>query len=124
MNNFFLEPTLKTPKVDFDFTTGFFELSGRSIPENSLLFYEPIIERIKDLDVEDLNEINLKVNLEYFNTSSSKSLVAIFRAIEALSDRYNVTIHWYYDIEDEDMMESGEDFKNLLKVPFHLKKIT
>jgi hypothetical protein len=36
-----LEGSPKTPFVNFDPSTGFLELKGRSIPENSIDFYKP-----------------------------------------------------------------------------------
>jgi hypothetical protein len=59
--------------------------------------------------------------LEYFNTSSSKCLIDIFRKLESLYlQEQDVVIFWYYEEEDEDMKESGEDFKDILKVPIEM----
>jgi len=67
----------------------------------------------------------LKVALEYFNTSSSKCLLDIFRKLEAInqSGRSNVKVSWVYDSDDEDMMEAGEDYQALVKVPFEFSAI-
>ncbi|MGK7392774.1 MAG: DUF1987 domain-containing protein [Candidatus Cyclobacteriaceae bacterium M2_1C_046] len=123
MEKFFVNPTPKTPKIEFNPNTGEFLLEGRSIPENSLEFYRPLVEWL-DRYLKTPNEDTiLKVNLEYFNTSTSKCLVEIFRKLENLNTNKRVKIIWHYEEEDEDMMESGEDFKKIIKIPIEFKKV-
>ena len=60
--------------------------------------------------------------LEYFNTSTSKYLLQIMQQLETLFDKgVNVTIVWYYS--DEDMQELGNDYQQIVKVPFEFKKL-
>ena len=45
----------------------------------------------------------------------------IFKKVNALfNDGLNVAINWYYEEEDEDMQEAGEDYSDLLDVPFEI----
>lgn len=121
MNSFYLEPTPKTPKISFNVEDGSFEISGRSIPENSIEFYKPVLEWLDEYVVASNGETNLDVKLEYFNTSSSKCLVEIFRRLEKLKkEGKDAAISWYYEEEDEDMQESGEDFKEIIKLPIKM----
>jgi hypothetical protein len=60
------------------------------------------------------------VQLEYFNTSSSKSLLDLFKRFEKLS---TVEIHWHYDSDDEDMLEAGEDYDHIVEVPFRFIEV-
>ena len=46
----------------------------------------------------------VQVQLEYFNTSSSKCLLDLFKKLEALD---SLSVHWYFDSDDEDMLEAG-----------------
>lgn len=123
MEKLYKKPTPKTPHINFDHTTGKFVLEGRSIPENSLEYYRPLIEWINDYNKNPQPNTVLSVNLEYFNTSTSKCLVEIFRKLESINDRSDVKIVWHYDEEDEDMMESGEDFRKILKIPIEIRKL-
>ena len=124
MESFYLEPTNKTPKILFDIDINKFEISGRSIPENSISFYQPAIEWLDAYIAEPFDESIIEIKLEYFNTSSSKSLVDIFRRFEKLHKRgKKAKIRWYYEEEDEDMLESGEDFKGIIKSPLEIIKI-
>jgi hypothetical protein len=123
MENFYLKPTSKTPSINFDREKGVFEISGRSIPENSIDFYKPVLDWLDKYIQYPLSETILEIKLEYFNTSSSKCLVDIFRKFEILKKNGRDThIRWYYEEEDEDMLESGEDFKGIIKIPLDLVK--
>lgn len=120
MDHYYLQSTPKTPYIDFNANTGYFEISGRSIPENSIEFYKPLIKWLENY-IRDPNEnTTIIVKLEYFNTSSSKCLVEVFRKLEKIERTKKVQIQWYYEEEDEDMMESGEDFKEIIKLPIDL----
>ncbi len=116
-----IEPTHKTPRVYLEPETNTFELGGRSIPEDSVGFYKPILEWI-DAYAENPNpKTEFKIELEYFNTSSSKNILEILKKLEAIFNKGNdVHITWYYDEDDEDMEETGEDYKALLQVPLEL----
>jgi hypothetical protein len=123
MENFNLIPTSKTPSINFDMEKGLFEISGRSIPENSIDFYKPVLDWLDQYIEKAQPETVLEIRLEYFNTSSSKCLVDIFRKFEILHKRGKDTqIRWFYEEEDEDMLESGEDFKGIVKIPLDLVK--
>lgn len=124
MKNYYLEATPKTPKLNFDSETGTFEISGRSIPENSIEFYRPLMNWLEEFTNEPISAIKMDVKLEYFNTSSSKCLVEIFRKLEKVHQcGKEVEVTWYYEEEDEDMQESGEDFKEIIKLPISMVKL-
>lgn len=121
MDSYYLSATHKTPELNFDFTKGVFEISGRSIPENSIEFYRPLLKCLDEYIKEPKEETHLKIILEYFNTSSSKCLVEIFRRMEKLhKNGQNLRIDWYYEKEDEDILESGQDFKEIMKLPIEM----
>lgn len=124
MENFFLEGTNKTPQLDFNSNEGRFLIAGRSIPENSIEFYKPLFEWLDKYVEEAKSNTILDVKLEYFNTSSSKCLVEIFRKLELLQQKNdNVLINWYYEEDDEDMQESGEDFQEIIDVKIVLNQL-
>ena len=112
-----IKPTRNTPAVLLDPARGVFKMYGRSSPENSLGFYEPIRSSLsKDMKTDSLD---IRIKMEYFNTSSSKCLYDILKEIKSLSDQgKEVNVRWYYEENDEDMMEAGEDYSDLLGLPF------
>jgi SiaC family regulatory phosphoprotein len=124
MSNLVITNSVKTPSIELS-VSGFLEIKGKSIPENSFEFYKPVYEWLDNYLNFPAPKTELKVSLEYFNTSSSKCLLDIFRKLETinLSGKSEVKVQWYYDADDEDMMEAGEDYQALVKIPFELNKI-
>ena len=66
-----LEGTNKTPKITFNEEDGLLELKGRSIPENSIEFYKPLVDALDKYSSASKPATTVNVQLEYFNTSSS-----------------------------------------------------
>ncbi|MBK8845861.1 MAG: DUF1987 domain-containing protein [Bacteroidetes bacterium] len=124
MDNLHITPTIKTPAISFN-AAGTFSLSGKSIPENSIEFYKSVYEWLDQYAQMPAAETIITIQLEYFNTSSSKCLLDIFRKLEAIynSGKSKVQIKWMYEEEDEDMMEAGDDYRTLIKLPFDIQKI-
>lgn len=119
-----IEGTPKTPMVNFDANTGKVEVKGRSIPENSIEFYKPLVDWLEEYgkSPKPLTEVN--VQLEYFNTSSSKCILDVFKKLEAIAKSGNeVIINWYYEEDDEDMLEAGEDYQSIIRIPFKMIEI-
>jgi hypothetical protein len=121
MENIILQPTPKTPSVKLDALTGMVEIKGRSIPENSLEFYKPLIEWVEKYSADSQSETNVHIQLEYFNTSSSKCLLDFFKRLETINNK--VVINWYYEQDDEDMLEAGEDYEAIINVPFKMIEV-
>jgi len=116
-----IEPTHKTPKVYMAPQEGLFEISGRSIPEDSVGFYKQVMDWLDEYSKSPAGKTPFKFELEYFNTSSSKNILEVLKKLESIFQAGNdVTITWYYDEDDEDMEETGEDYKALLSVPVEL----
>ena len=125
MDNLVLNAGPKTPHIKLD-GTGNFEIKGKSIPENSVEFYKPVFEWLDQYSSKPNTTTKVLVELEYFNTSSSKCILDIFRKLELIhnSGKSKVAISWMYDEDDEDMMETGEDYQTIVKVPFTISKIS
>ena len=67
---------------------------------------------------------NTNIQLEYFNTSSSKCILDVFKKLEAINKGGSaVVINWYYEEDDEDMLEAGEDYQAIISVPFKMVQI-
>ena len=120
-----IEGTNKTPSVKFQAEEGILEISGRSIPENSIEFYQPMFNWIDLYASNPLAKTNAKIILEYFNTSSSKCILDVLRKLEQInkSGKSEIVVLWHYEEDDEDMMEAGQDYDALVDLPFKLIKI-
>jgi len=119
-----IEGSPKTPYINFDVDKGVLEVKGRSIPENSIEFYKPLVDWLDDYATSPLKLTTVNVQLEYFNTSSSKCILDVFKKLEAIHNARNeVVINWYYEEDDEDMLEAGEDYESIIRVPFKMIEI-
>lgn len=124
MENLKLEGSAKTPSVTFNAETGVLELQGRSIPENSVEFYKPINEWIVAYGKSPKANTTVDVKLEYFNTSSSKCILDLFKQLEGLnSNGTEVHVNWYFEEDDEDMEEAGEDYEAIISLPFKMIEV-
>ena len=119
-----IEASGKTPLIQTNFAEGRIEISGRSIPENSIDFYKPVLDAMIRFAENPAPAAELIVYLDYFNTSSSKCLLDIFKVMEQIHAKNgNAVIVWKYDEEDEDMQEAGEDYQSILNVPFRFEEM-
>lgn len=113
MEDIHLERTLKTPEVHFVSSKGELEIGGISIPENTVDFYHPLIYWITQYSSEPLELTKFVVKFEYFNTSSSVVILNIFRMLSEIKSK--VQIDWYYESDDSEMQELGQDYQAMLK---------
>jgi len=116
-----IEPSNKTPNVKLDASSNTFVIEGRSIPENSTEFYKPVFDWLDAYNDSPNDDTVFDFKLEYFNTSSSKCILDIFRKLEKIHEGGNkIVVKWHYEEDDEDMQEAGEDYQRIVKVPIEL----
>ena len=111
--------TVRTPTINFDNETGILLLEGRSNPENAREFYEPIVKWMDEYIKQPAEKTDFRINLEHFNTSSSKYLMEILRRIRYLADHehlFNVT--WMYEEDDLEMLDTAEAFEMMTGLRF------
>ncbi len=123
METLSLQGSPKTPTVEMSAENGIIEIKGRSIPENSIDFYRPVVEWLDAYAESPSSVTEVNIQLEYFNTSSSKCILDVFKKLETVfknNGEKGVTINWYYEEDDEDMLEAGEDYQSILKIPFKM----
>lgn len=102
MKNLIIEPTIGTPKVEFDVKTGFLKIAGICTPENPKQFFEPVMDKLNDFQATG-KALTIEIFLEYFNSGSSKALLNLFMETAKTSNETN--IHWLS--EDEELKDAG-----------------
>jgi len=114
-----IEHTETTPKVIFNKETGVFSIEGKTLPENVNQFYEPLLDWLTEYISNPNDETVLEVKLEYINTASSKAIFSVFLKLEKIIEAgKKAKIMWYYADDDEDMKDVGEEYADVIKVPF------
>lgn len=111
MNALIIDPTSHLPRVEFN-KTGDLLIEGRSIPENANQFYNPLIEFIRNLKVQ---RVIFNVNLEYFNTASSKKLLLLFKALDKNEEIVSIHVNWHFETGDEDSTETAAIYEDSLE---------
>jgi hypothetical protein len=124
MEKLILKETTKTPSVNFDPERGFFEIKGKSIPENSISFYTPLLNYLEGYNAQPAGRTVLNVKFEFFNPSSSNRIHMLFKKFEKLyMCNREVLIRWFCESGDENMFDAGKDFKAILQVPFEIIEV-
>lgn len=111
MDDLRIERTPLTPEIEFK-NSGEMSIKGKSLPEDPRKFYMLLFDWINEMNV---NNINLDVKLEYVNTSSSKNILELIKAIDNQQNTKHLKLNWYYEVDDPDMLEFGEIIQRSLK---------
>jgi hypothetical protein len=124
MDTIIIKGTSTTPLVIFDAVEGILEIKGVSILENSIAFYRPLLEGLDIYISGPVSPVVVNIHLDYFNTSSSKSILDVLKRLKLLYEKGSgVTVNWYYDKEDQDMEEVGINYQAIINLPFNMKPI-
>ena len=123
MENLSIPGGSRVPTIEFNANTGVLSISGRamSFSGGEVDFFLPVKKWIQDYSLSPVENTILNVQLAYYCTHASKVLLDIFRILEGvyLSGK-SVTINWYHEENDNDMIEAADDYKSLLKIPFNM----
>jgi len=121
MKKLFIEGTEDTPIINLDPESKVFEISGRSLPENVVAFYQPVLDWLDELESNPIGDMDFAFKLEYFNTASSKLILDILLKLDDIYNEGNpIKIKWYFLELDSDLEEAGEEYSELVDVPFEL----
>jgi hypothetical protein len=122
MTDFLREATLQTPLILFK-TNGVMEIKGRAIPDNPEPFWGDALAWFDKYSENPQQETLFKIDLEYFNISSSKRILfLLYKLNEIVEKGFTAKVEWYYRKSDEDMYEVGQDYAFMVKVPFEFKE--
>ena len=114
-----IEPTDDSPLVILNRETGQFEISGKSMPEDILEFYQPIQEWLNNYQSHPLEKTIFNMKMEYFNTASSKLLFHILMTLKKIDQEgHDVLIRWHSPDDDEDIQESGQEYADMTGLDF------
>ena len=108
-----IKEELNTPYVKLDRENCTLTFIGRSYPEHPELFYDPIMREVKECRGKLTNsEIIVNVALEILNSISTKYLFHLIK--DLYESAMDMEVNWYYEEDDESMLEEGSYLKSLL----------
>jgi TPR repeat protein len=121
MDNLLIQDTVKTPLIDFDYSTGIMLIKGRSIPQDAELFWEPILKWFYAYSSNPCSKTKFIFEFEYFNISSSKRvLFLLYKMAEMHENGHEILVQWICQEGDPDMVEVGNDYASIVNVPFEI----
>lgn len=119
MRELVIQASVHTPYINFNPNTGIMEIKGRSIPDDPESFWGPILSWFEEYMQNPTEMTLMKIDLEYFNITSSKRILFLLYKLNELVDlKKNAKVEWHYRNSDEDMYEVGQDYAFMVHVPF------
>ena len=120
MENLNVKAEKKRPSIEFELYSGLLRIAGNSNLENPGKFYDTVINWLESYSFKPAVKTTFKMEMDYFNSSSSKHLMKALRVLEKIqtSGKSDVLIEWHHHEHDGSMLEAGEDFASMLKIPF------
>ncbi len=128
MESLIIEGTEDSPSVKFDAISGQFVISGKSRPENTGKFFTPIINWLTEFyetastqkdQMDNKRAIVFVFKLDYFNSISAKYILDIIFALQGFVLKGNqIAIEWHSAKLDDDMLETGKEFSNMVNLKF------
>ena len=113
LTDLIIERTPKTPRIELRYSSGELSLTGRSLPENATRIYEPVLKWVGDYVIQPQPVTNLRLNVEYFNTSSSLWISKIMKTLTRINNPdYRLMVHIYIPLEEYDDMKMSDDLRD------------
>lgn len=119
----YIRGTSKTPEIDF--APGTIQIAGRSIPEDTVAFFEPLVNWIENYlkSPEELTKVIFRI--EYINSGSNRFIYRVLKLLdESFVRGHNVHISWFYEEDDDTIKSLGKDLQTFFTIPVNLVEIT
>jgi len=112
LKNLVIEKTAKTPRIELVHGSGEISFSGKSLPENATRIYEPVLNWVNEYIVMPRPVTNLRLNMEYYNTSSMLWISKIIKSLSRINNPdYRLMVHIYIPLEEYDDLRDSEDMR-------------
>lgn len=116
-----IKETRVTPSAKVLYEERRIVVSGSSRLEDPTSFYEELNQLLDKSINEFKTYAYIDFHINYINSSSSKWLLHILKGLQVkYQGQKIVTINWFYDPDDDSMLEAGEVFRELINLPFNI----
>lgn len=123
MDAIYIRRSSDTPEIKFDPNALTFDITGRSLPENVYEFYTPVINWLNDFSPSFNKQITWTFRLTYINSASAKIVIGICEKLNQLHQQgAKFKIEWYFNREEEDIQELGNDIKEVVSFPVEIEE--
>ena len=112
MKRLLIEKTDSTPEINFNYPENNFVIKGISMPEDAIGFYQSTRNWLSEYSKKSIPDATFHFQLDYFNSATSKMILEIMLQIKSIGNSNRVL--WYYEEDDEDLMEAGQEYQLIL----------
>ena len=124
MENLRIDSTIKTPEIDFDAEKQYLRISGRAIPENPEEFFSGVTQWLREYFESKRDYTTIDIQLEYINSGSSKFILDFLHLLQEMHKNGNrCKVNWYYEEDDEAVLELGKHYQSILDLDFNLVEV-
>lgn len=125
MNDLTINADKDTLNISCDSATGIIAMKGVSYPQDAADFFNPVFDWLENYINTISGQVILNLHIDYLNTSSTKCLFDFIDRMEEYYKQGNeVQVNWYYESDDEDIKETGLEFREDIKLPFSVLPYT
>lgn len=114
MKNLIIAETSNSPAINFNISTSHFSISGNSYSSGSYDIFQEVIQWLEEYAQHPAQSSLFEFKLIYVNSSSGKSISRIITIIKDIAKTNDVKVKWYYQTDDEDIKEMGEEYAQFL----------
>jgi hypothetical protein len=118
---FNLLPTKDTPGFFLN-PDGMLKINGRGLYQNETEEIKQVMNWIDEYLSNPAETTCLIIAFEYLNSFSTTIIVSLLRKLTtALLQPNKLVIHWYYEEDDEAMIEQGECISSTFNIPMDFR---
>jgi len=100
------------------------EITGYSRMSDPADYYGDLTGKLEKQYISFNKTLTLDFHLEYINTSSIKLILAMLSNLQNMAENKGmIEVNWFFEEDDETILETGEVFGTFLRIPFHLIEI-
>jgi hypothetical protein len=116
-----IKQTTDSPSLIIDGEVGLIRIAGKAIAHDPFKVYEKLEKEISEYCLDPHRFSTVTIRLITLSSSASKWLYHLLKEIEKINSiKTFVMINWIYDKENDLMLETGEDFQQVINLPFKL----
>jgi hypothetical protein len=115
MKSLHITGTSVQPEIHFDKAKAIFEISGNSLADDPAVFFKPVLDWLAQYRNNPNENTQLHIKMDYINLASARHFLDIFYSLETVK---NSRVQWFYKNNNIEMRESGEEFAEIVNIPF------
>ena len=124
MESLHIKGSEESPEVMLDKASGIFRISGKSYMEDVQAFFDETLQWLETYSKSPNEHTDFEFVIEYVNTASTKIVLDILGILDKMhKQNHKIKVHWNYYEDDEDMLDLGNEMRDMFELDFEIKEI-